>query len=58
MTVEEIRRGSAEIFIRNHASPHCRTMQEGAKYLVGKLNPDEMPHRRIWWEVVKISKGL
>jgi len=36
----------------------CRTNQERAKYLVGKLIAAEIPHPAIWWWVLKISKGI
>jgi len=45
-------------FVKDNQTPHCRTLQEGAKYLVGKLTPPELPAPSVWWEVLKISRRV
>jgi hypothetical protein len=57
-TAQEYNRKRAILFIRRNASDYCRTLQEGAKYLAGKLLPSEIPHPAVWWEVLRLSKGL
>jgi hypothetical protein len=49
-------RQKAQFFIHDNATKYCRTWQEGAKYLVGKLIPTEMPHPKVWNEILKIAK--
>jgi hypothetical protein len=48
----------AEKYIEENQSPCCRTLREGAKYLVGKLTVYEIPHPVIWWEILKISRDI
>ena len=42
-------------WIDDQDTRYSRTLQEKAKYLVGKLIPSEMPHPAIWNEVLKIA---
>jgi hypothetical protein len=42
-------------WINNQNTYYARTLQEKAKYLVGKIIPAEMPHPAIWNYVLKIA---
>ena len=53
-----IARQQAEAFIRAHMTSYCRTLREGAKYLVGKLTCYEIPHPAVWHEVNMIAAGM
>lgn len=48
----------AKQFIDSQDTKFARTYREKAKYLVGKLIYNELPHPIVWWEILKISKGL
>ena len=45
-------------WIAQQETAFCRTPNEAAKYLIGKLTVSEMPHIALWWEVIKIANGL
>jgi len=45
-------------WIAKQNTKYCRTVREKAKYLVSITLPAELPHIAIWWEVLKLSKGL
>ncbi len=52
------RRKRAKQWIAEHDTGCARTIQEKAKYLVGRLTANEAPAPEVWWEVLKISRGL
>ena len=58
LTGEEIMTNEAKTFIDSQDTKHARTYREKAKYLRSKLLPSELPHPRIWWDVLKVSNGL
>jgi hypothetical protein len=49
---------NAKKFIDSQDTKFARTYREKSKYLVGKLTIHEIPHPVIWWEILKIAKGL
>ena len=49
---------TATTWINQQDTKHARTQQERAKYLVTSTLPQDTPHPRIWWDVLKIAKGL
>jgi len=51
-------RALAEQFIVENSPPLCRTLREGAKYLLGSLTVYEIPAPPVYWEICRIAKGL
>ena len=51
-------RKDAVAWMATQETGYARTDWEKAKFLAGKLLPSELPHPALWWEVLKISRGL
>lgn len=45
-------------WINEQDTKFARTSREKAKYLVAATLPHNLPHPSLWWEVLKLSKGL
>ncbi len=50
----------AEVWINDQKIGDKKTMQEKAKYLVGKVMTAKIPTPRpsVWWEVLKLAAGV
>jgi hypothetical protein len=51
-------RQDAHKWIEQQDTGYARTVQEKAKFLIGKLIPAELPHPAIWHHVGMIARGL
>jgi len=49
---------NATTWINEQDTKQARTLREKAKFLVAVTLPKDMPHPLIWWDVLKISKGI
>lgn len=45
-------------WIDSQSTKFARTTQEKAKYLVSTTLPKDMPHPSVWWNVLKLAKGI
>ena len=53
-----IKMKKATTWIEEQDTKQARTLREKAKFLVAVTLPKDVPHALIWWNVLKISKGI